>query len=183
MNSNEHLSIPKRSFVLLDTNILIDSLKFPREFSVLYAELRHLEIVPIIESTIRFEFLRGLKRGIEEARAGEEFLSELCGPDHVVLMPDKDIFDRALAIAHIYMDADNKHASVPDTLIAAQMGKYARNKKGFAEMFLATQNHRDFPPVLFKRIDDMLITLADGSIKTVGFYRFCKERFEALSST
>ncbi|MDE1944298.1 MAG: PIN domain-containing protein [Patescibacteria group bacterium] len=178
----ERLSIPEHSFVLLDTNVLIDSSKFPEEFSVLYAELRRLEIVPVIESTIRLEFLRGLKRGPEELRAGEEFLTALCGTDHLVLAPDKDIFDRALTIARIYLNADNKSSSVADTLIAAQLSKYARTASTVAELFLATQNHRDFPPVLFDRVDTMLVTLADGSIRTIGFYRFKKARFDQLAS-
>ncbi|MHB8914037.1 MAG: PIN domain-containing protein [Minisyncoccota bacterium] len=173
------LSIPERSFVLLDTNILVDSSKHPKEFGVLYAELKKLDITLVTESTIRFEFLRGLYRDLE---AGKQLLTELCGPDHAVLFPDAGIFDRALTISRIYMNADNKSASVPDTLIAAQMCKYARDTQSAAEMFLATQNHRDFPPVLFECTDDILITLADGSIKVVGFYRFRKDRFKALSS-
>lgn len=177
MKEREILSIPKRSFVLLDANVLIDSSKAPSEFAALYAEFARLEIVPILESTIRFEFLRG----VPDAEAGEQLLVEFCGEDMVTLVPDKDIFRRALSIARIYMRADNKKTNVPDTLIAAQMGRYARDTKDVAEMFLATQNHKDFPPVLFQRVDDLLVTLADGSIKTIGFYRFRKDRFEEFS--
>ena len=178
MKDSASLSLPERSFVLLDTNVLIDSSKYPKEFSALYSELERLSIVPVIESTVRFEFLRGL----QHIEAGELLLKALCGPDAIVLVPDSDIFDRALSIARIYMRADNKSTSVPDTLIAAQMGKYARDTHDMSEMFLATQNHRDFPPVLFERVDDVLVTLTDGSIKTIGFYRFHKDRFDALSS-
>ncbi len=171
------LSIPSHSFVLLDTNVLVDTSKYPLEFSALYTELERLEIGSMIESTICFEFLRGL-RNIDD---GEKLLEELCGFEHIVLVPNKGIFNLALSIARIYMKSDNKSTNVPDTLIAAQMCKYARVRQVESQLFLATQNHRDFPPVLFERVDDALITLADGSVKIIGFYRFNKERFEKLS--
>lgn len=170
------LSISKHGFVLLDTNILIDTSKYPKEFSVLHSELQRLEISSVVESTIQFEFLRGLKN----QSVGEQLLDELCGGDRIVLGPDKDIFDRALAISRIYYRSDNKQVRVADVLIAAQICKFARNSSSEYELLLATQNHKDFPPVLFKRVEDMLITLTDGSIKTIGFYRFCKNKFEQL---
>ncbi len=171
------LSIPQHSFVLLDTNVLVDTSKYPLEFSVLYTELERLLIGAMIESTVRFEFLRGMRN----TKDGEKLLEELCGKGYTVLVPDSNIFTLALAVARIYMKSDNKSTSVPDTLIAAQMCKYARTKQEKSQLFLATQNHRDFPPTLFERVDDTLITLTDGSIKIVGFYRFRKDRFEKLS--
>ena len=162
---------------MLDTNVLVDTSRYPSEFSVLYDELERLGIGSIIESIIRFEFLRGL-RNIKD---GEKLLEELCGAGPTVLVPDSDIFISALAIARIYVKSNNKDAKVPDTLIAAQMCKYARAKQGKYQLFLATQNHRDFPPILFERVDDVLITLGDGSIKIIGFYRFRKDIFEKFS--
>ncbi len=173
LTNTKELSIPEHSFVLLDTNVLIDTTKYPADFQYLHAELKRLSIQSIIEHTIKFEFLRGLK----DVKAGEQLLNELCGLGHVTLVPSQDIFERALVISDIYMKSDNKYASLADTLIAAQMCRYARDKKGEYEMYLATQNHRDFPPVLFERVDDMLLTLHDGNIKVIGFYRFRKDVF------
>lgn len=170
------LHIPTRGFVLLDTNILIDTSKYPAEFSALHIELQRLNISTIVESTIQFEFLRGLKNPTD----GEALLKELCGNGRVVLSPDKDIFERAAHISRIYYKNDNKVTKIADVLIAAQICKYARNQSQENELLLATQNHRDFPPVLFKRVEDVLITLADGSIKVIGFYRFRKEQYEKL---
>lgn len=170
------LSISKHGFVLLDTNVLIDTSKYLTEFSVLHNELQRLEISAIVESTIQFEFLRGLKN----VAAGEQLLDQLCGGERTVLSPDKAIFDRALSISRIYQRSDNKHVKVADVLIAAQICKFARDSSSEYELLLATQNHKDFPPVLFERVEDLTITLADGSIKVIGFYRFRKNQFEKL---
>ena len=170
------LSITERGFVLLDTNILIDTAKYPEEFSVLHNELKHLHIHSVIESTIRFEFLRGLRNPKE----GEDLISALCGNDNLVLHPDKDTFERALSISQIYYRNDNKQVKISDVIIAAQIAKYARTTSNETELLLATQNHKDFPPVLFKRIDDLLVTLPDGSIKIIGFYRFRLDNFNQL---
>jgi predicted nucleic acid-binding protein len=168
------LQIPEGGFVLLDTNVLIDTSKYPVEFSSLHIELKRLNISAIIESTIQFEFLRGLKNPSD----GEILLDELCGKGRTVLAPDKDIFERASHISRIYYKTDNKMTKIADVLIAAQICRYARSQSQQNELLLATQNHRDFPPVLFERVEDTFITLADGSIKVVGFYRFRKDNYD-----
>ncbi len=170
------LSIPERGFVLLDTNVLIDTVKYPAEFSTLHNELARLKVISVTESTIRFEFLRGLRNVAD----GEALLSELCGAHHLVLNPDKDTFDKALKISQIYVRNDNKQVKIADIMIAAQIAKYAKVAGDVTELLLATQNHKDFPPVLFDRVDEVLITLQDGSVKIIGFYRFKLDRFKQL---
>ncbi len=172
------LSIAQRGFVLLDTNILIDTTKYPEEFSVLHTELKRLYINSVIESTIKFEFLRGLR----SPKEGELLLEALCGAGHIVLNPDKHTFETALEISQIYYRNENKQVKISDVIIAAQIAKYARSESVETELLLATQNHKDFPPVLFDRVEDLLITLADGSIKVIGFYRFRLDRFNQLKS-
>ncbi len=172
------LQIPEGGFVLLDTNVLIDTSKYPEEFSRLHTELKRLNISAIVESTIQFEFLRGLRNPVD----GEVLLDELCGKGRTVLAPNKDIFEHASHISRIYYKNDNKITKIADVLIAAQICRYSRNQSQQNELLLATQNHRDFPPVLFERVEDMLITLADGSIKVIGFYRFRKEQYDQLKA-
>lgn len=170
------LSITQRGFVLLDTNILIDTTKFPEEFSVLHNELKRLHINSVVESTIKFEFLRGLRN----VQVGQLLLDALCGAGHMVLHPDKSTFETALHISQIYYKNENKQVKISDVIIAAQIAKYARGERNETELLLATQNHKDFPPVLFDRVENLLITLADGSIKVIGFYRFRLDRFNQL---
>lgn len=169
-------NLAKGSSVLLDTNILIDTSKHETVFGELFIELNRLHVVPIIERTIRFEFLRGFG----DQQKGIDFLDEFV-PDATILTPDKTIFQIALDISHIYLRSDNKHTSVPDALIAAQLCKYTHGAKAKYPVYLATQNHKDFPPVLFERVEECLLTLPDGKIKVVGFYRFKKEIFDDLT--
>lgn len=171
------LRIPERGYVLLDTNVLIDTSKYPEEFSTLYKEFEKLHISTVLESTIRFEFLRGISKPSE----GDKFLEELFGTDCLLLKPDQNIFDSALQIGGVFKRNDNKQVKIADLLIAAQICKYAKDSTAHTELILATQNHKDFPPVLFERIDDYLVTLSDGSIKTIGFYRFKKARLIKLA--
>lgn len=179
MSGNPDLTaIPLRSFVLLDTNILIDSAKFPESFTPFYRTLEEREVQTVLESTIQFEFLRGF----QVRKNAEEFLEAFLGKDRFTLVPDKDLFEMALRIAHVYYLADNKHIKIADALIAAQISKYARSASDANELLLATQNHKDFPPVLFQRLAVHLVTLPDGSIKTLGVYRFDLEVFKKFSS-
>ena len=162
----------------MDTNVLIDTFKFPDDFSVLYNELENRKIISVTESTIRFEFLRGLRN----IKRGEDLLDQLCGENHLVLQPDKETFEKALQISQIYLQTDNTQTKIADVIIAAQIAKFAKNPGNATELLLATQNHMDFPPVLFQRVQELLITLADGSIKIIGFYRFRLDRFNELKS-
>jgi len=172
----KQLEIPAGSSVLLDTNVLIDTTKNPESFSKFFNALSSLHIASITEQTIRFEFLRGLR----DVEAGENLLQKLCGKNHLVLSSDSDIFDRALKIAGIYLKSDNKHTGIADALIAAQLSKYARENNRYP-LYLATQNHKDFPPVLFHRIDEFLLTLPDGTIKVIGLYSFRKNVYDSMS--
>jgi predicted nucleic acid-binding protein len=168
--------IPTRSHVLLDTNILIDALKHPKDFAVFFAYLQKKEAAAVLEEVIQLEFLRGIR----DKKVGQELLSGLFGDDYITLSPSKDIFTRALHIADMYLRSDNKQVSLPDTLIAGQMCRYAREQASEYELLLATQNHRDFPPILFNRVAVFCVTLRDGSIKTIGFYRFEIKRYQQL---
>jgi len=171
------LNIPERSHVLLDTSVLIDASKNITEYEVLFNRLTQSRATFTIDKIIELEFLRGFST----QEIGKRVLSDMSGDDEpVVLSLDDVVFEKALEIVQIYKKADNKDGKIPDVLIAAQIAKYAKdvNGKQHGVLVLATQNHRDFPPVLFDRIDDMLITLKDGSIKVIGFYVFSLDKYD-----
>ncbi len=162
-------SIPTGAHILLDTNVLVDMSKHSGEFTVLHDFLRKNKLVRLIDQTIQFEFLRNFR---SKANA-HKFLIGLFGPLSDVTLPVSDeIYENALEIARICHLVDNKDISFADALIGGQIMKYTRSKLDKNSVILASQNHRDFPPILFERVDELLVTLKDGSIRVVGFYIF-----------
>lgn len=161
----------KPSAILLDTNILVDSIKFGHVYATLYAELERAGLGAALDHVVQLEFARGLP-----PTKAEEFLRKLFGSDRLVLPVRENLFQLALRISHVYLKTENKNCNLPDLLIAAQMALYSKDDGQKYDLLLATQNHKDFPPVFFDRIDEMILTLPDGSIKVVGFYRFNRKR-------
>ena len=72
----------------------------------------------------------------------------------------------AQIISAIAYRASNKVLDLADCIIAAQIATYHKNSS-LAKLYLATQNHADFPPAIFNRVYTELITLDDGKIKIV----------------
>ena len=168
----------RNKHVLLDTNILIDSSKFPDEFGSFFDLLNEKSVISVIDQTIKFEFLRGAQNNAEYKKL-EDFLDLLFGQNRLELEPNRATFDVARKIASLSYRTGNKSIKLGDSLIAAQVEKYSRNGSG--NLFLATQNHKDFPPFLFNCVYVHLITLKDGSIKPVGIYEFNTYNFKKLS--
>lgn len=169
------LKIPPYSTLLLDTNVLIDSVEYPEEFQQFYDALNAVESVShTLSPIIRLEFFRGFGN---KAKANE-LLERALGKDNFTLPIDQKDYDLAYDIARIYLSTANKKISTGDLLIASEVAKYSIPKRKTAQMVLATQNHKDFSPVLFDLIDVMNIPLRNGQIKTIGFYTFDADRFD-----
>jgi predicted nucleic acid-binding protein len=121
--------------------------------------------------------MRGIRK-MEQVEAYEKFLTKLYGKDRLELRVDDSIFQTATNIAIIYGRSKFSDIEYGDCLIAAQMYKYAHSN-----LYLATQNHDDFPRLIFDRVGVYTI---DGrksdQIFNIGIYTFNKSRFEKLLS-
>jgi len=171
------LKIPAYSTILLDTNVLIDSVEYPEEFQWLYNALNDVESIShTLSPIIRLEFFRGFANKVK----ANELLERALGKDNFILPIDQKDYDLAYEIARVYLSNGNKKISIGDLLIASEVAKYSIPKRTSTPLVLATQNHKDFSPVLFDLVDVMNIPLRNGQIKTIGFYVFNADRFDKV---
>ncbi len=172
------LEFLRGNFILLDTNILIDAIKYQEQFGALFSDIRKNNCSPVVEPVIEFEFYRGARNN-KELCLFKEFIEETHGkePDRLN-RPNEDTFKLAQLISAIAYRTDNKALNLADCIIAAQIAKYVGNNLG--RLFLATQNHSDFPPAIFDRVYTKLIELPDGKLKTIGIYAIDNTRFKLL---
>ena len=174
----ENIKELERQYVLLDTNVLIDSTKYPEEFDSFFGLLKKFHVESVIDYVVKFEFLKGA-RNKDEYKKHIKFLDLLCGTDRHELFLNKEIFEVAENISRIAYKSSNKNLSLNDSLIAAQIQKYSKTNSN--RLFLATQNHKDFLPTLFEQIYIHTFTLKDGVIKNICIYTFRENIYKELT--
>lgn len=164
----------KNKFLLLDTNILIDSSKYPEDFQGFYDSLKKLNVSSVLDQTVKMEFMRGVQNK-EQQESFNSFLEALFGKGHLVLQLDNSIIEMASKLAIIY-GRNKKSAEIGDYFIAAQMCKYSSSSE---TLFLATRNNDDFPRLVFDRIHIYTIDVKKtDQIINIGIYKFNKENFD-----
>ncbi len=168
------LEFLRGNYILLDTNILIDGIKYPNEFGEFFNAVKQNNCSTVVEPVIEFEFFRGARNN-KELLLFKEFMTLVFGqsPERVT-RPNEETFKTAQLISAIAYRTDNKTLDLADCLISAQIAKY------MGKLFLATQNHTDFPSAIFDRVYTKLIELPDGKLKTIGIYVIDKSRFTLL---
>lgn len=176
----EDLRFLARANIILDANVLIDGIKFFDESSNFFEAVQVNNCCPLIDSVVEFEFFRGARNAKEESLF-LAFIAKVFGVEPFRLpIPDRDTFKLAQTIAKIAFRSENKPLDFADCLIAANCVRYAR--PGAEKVYLATQNHADFPPAIFDRKHVVLVPLPDGRIKTIGIYAVNEERLKDFSS-
>lgn len=163
-------------FLLLDTNVLVNTTKYPHQMADIFTRLLDNKITLVLDELVKFEFLRKAESA-EELDRLKIFLKELFNISNI----DKTDFNlvgesivAATEIANIYSRRlKNSRIELTDCFLAGQMQKY--NKAG-DKLFFATSNHKDFPPLLFERIGIETIDTVEDIIN-IGFYRFRNDSF------
>lgn len=167
-------------FVLLDTNVLIDSAKYHPAYKSLYDELRSYNAQSLFDETVQFE-LRSGATSATEIKLQNQFITLVLGSPSILPPPSVAHFRMATNIARISKVAGNHEMKIGDCLIGAAIGEFARARGGNNEAFIATQNHKDFSPHLFKREAVRVVELpSNGALKVVGFYSFNYLEFDRL---
>lgn len=176
----ENLQEIKNQFLLIDTNVIIDASKNAKEFSSFFEKILKYEVKPLLDLTIQLEFVRGA-RSLEEADKHQEFINKLLGGSSSPMQLSNDIYRLAKEISIVLNKSSTlvKPMKLGDCLIAAHIAKFSK-ESSMARVYLATQNHQDFSPILFKQVFLYPIRLADGKIKLIGIYKFDNLAFETL---
>ncbi len=172
----EDLSWLKNKFVLLDTNILIDSAKNPVEFESFYSLLSNHDVKSVFDYTITFEFL-SYAVSSKQIMDYNLFLDHTFGAkkNQLQLPTSPKLFKVAQNISLIANRTDNNKIGLADCLIGAQLAQYSDGS-----LFLATQNHSDFPPCIYDLMCKQIIRLKSGKIKVIGIYKLNKEQYLEL---
>ncbi len=164
-------------YVLLDTNVLIDISKHPKDFIEFFEYLRAHKVNSVIDQTTKLEFFRGA-RSSRELETFKEFLKKILGnkgldienvPEH-----NRKLYSNATSISLISNHLDAKRLSLGDVLIAASLVQFP------GQIILATQNHTDFSLPIFKRIGEFIVRIKSGHLRLVGFYVFDAEVYKDL---
>ncbi len=167
----------KDKFILLDTNVLIHSSKNTEEYSSFYSALHSHNVKAVLEECVRFEFLRSVSDK-KERKEYELLLSLLTGSasDPWVLPVSSETFATAKDIANLYTRDNKPKIEFGDCMIAAQMHKYAGSG-----LYLATENHNDFPRILFELVCTHVVDVSKrGELHTIGIYKFRIDNYKKL---
>lgn len=168
-----------KKYLLLDTNILIDSAKYANSFEPFYTKLEKLDIALIIDSSIELEFLRSANtlKNLQEKINYLELLLGRKGSKKEIPIPIKDeTLKDARRLSNLYHHLKikkNKSISAVDCLLAAHLKKYKNN------LYLATANNSDFTTKIFSRIHIFNIEIED-EIKNIGIYKFSEEKYSKV---
>lgn len=168
-------SILKDKYLLLDTNILINCSKFPPLFKGFLNKLIDNDITPVIDHTVRFEFLRKADSAYQRTVL-EAFLNSLF-PNVMELPFNKETVTDAIDFANIYAWKKEKAISLADCFLASAMKKF-NEKATNPLLYLATENHKDFPEYVFKRIGIETVERTRTDIHNIGVYEFDNNGFK-----
>lgn len=157
----------RNKFLLLDTNILINSSKFRDDFQPFYDEISRLKTQSVLDHTVKLEFFRGAKTK-DQKNSFTSFIATLFGKDYHELKVDNQILETAVKLAMIY-NKKNVKVELGDYLIGAQMQRFS----GSQTLYLATNDHHDFPRFIFDRVYIHTIDIKRADlIINVGIYKF-----------
>jgi len=160
-----------RQHILLDTNILIASIKQSIGIKVFTDFLSENECTQIIIDAVSFELL-GYSKDPSEYKILDNFLK----PFIKIPSKNEDVNNAiwlSVLIKH-KIPQIRKQISYTDFLIAAQLMKYKKR------IILATTNWRDFPDIIFDRIKIMAIDTGK-EVLTIAFIQFNQEKYKKIA--
>lgn len=164
----------ENKYILLDTNVIIYSIKYLNEFKGFFEELEKYNISPGIDWSVKLEFLR-TSNTYEKLESKQRFLNLLLGDkkNRMELHISNETFEdaRNISILYNFLNIKKKNnISLIDCLIAAQLKKYKNN------LFLATTNNSDFPLKIFNRVKLYNVEVQDD-IFNIGIYQFSEPKY------
>lgn len=164
----------KEKWILLDTNLIINSSKNLKSFENFFLELKQNDIVPCIDECINLEYLRTSNSNASLSKKST-YLNVLLGKDMTVLKINGGTLKDARRLSILNSAFNNsRDMDFADSMIAAQLKQYGD------KIALATCNNKHFTTKLFNRILVKTIE-AEDEIFTVGFYEFSEEKYNNLA--
>lgn len=154
-------------YLLLDTSVVISFGRYRVFYEPFIDTLFKYSVQPLIHDVVRAELL-AYTTTASERETVENLISTLTrqkSADSLVKFETKH-FDYAVQLGQEYKRSGvSKKIGLPDLLIGSALLAY---QKG-GQLFLATENHDDFPSPVFKRNGIETIDCVN-SIHTIGIY-------------
>jgi len=162
----------ENKFLLLDSNIIINYSKFTPFYDPVFEQLTEHEVKLTVDPFVKFEVLRFAENEQERQDFEEEIFDNLLSGDDLPMpVADEELYTLATKIGNFYQATVSQSSDIEaiDVFLAARMLKFARSDRENS-LFLATENHKDFPSELFTRIGIETIDRSDDQIHNIGFY-------------
>lgn len=144
--------------LLLDTNIFIDALLHPSDFTDFFNKLKNAEITLATIDLVKIEFLRGAADDATYNQK-EEVLKKITD---IILPTDSSIIQHSYSLIKKYKAA-GKTLAMADLYLGASLFKYP------STLFLLTRNVTDYPMRIFN-INFIINYPIDRGIFTYGIY-------------
>lgn len=158
----EFISVVKDHQILLDTNIFIDVLINPIQFTNLLKELKENGCNLFTTELVAAEFIRGTV-SIDKILQREKLIEDII---ESYLPITNQTFENCLKLIKLYGE-DSKSLSITDLLLGSFL---VDNPK---ELLLITKNITDFPTNIFK-LETFINLIYRKSIQTYGIYSYPK---------
>mgnify|MGYP002032163840 CR=1 FL=1 len=159
----------QNQFLLLDTSFVISFGRYKKFYAPLIDEIFKSDVQVLINDVVRFE-LTAFARNENEKKDVQDLIEHLSQGkvEDSLLNFDRSNFDRAASLAQAYTKNGTpfKEGMMGDLLIGADLLKY---KDSSVNVFLATENNKDFPTKVFERVGVEAIDCGN-EINVVGFY-------------
>lgn len=179
----------KQNYLLIDTNVIIYSAKYPEQFRVFFDELFSEPTLKCYNDVIRYEFLRG-SDSPQDLKEKREYLDYLFGNQHVqirdmlMLHIDSETYEDARRISNLYYFYNQlpKHQRkiippIPiDKITFTDLILTGQLKQQHNSLALATTNIDDFPTLVLDRRFVRAIDIGHHII-TIAIYTFSEEKY------
>lgn len=156
----EFFSTVKDCHLILDTNVFVDAYSNPREFKVLFDELKKNGVVLITLDLVLFEFLKGASED-QKFQVKKEFLETIVDAYQPVTKYTSDI---GIDLIKEYRER-GKGVEPVDFLLGAALKQYRR------VAYLMTKNTNHFPSAVFDLKSYLLMEKAQ-SLQAYGIYSY-----------
>lgn len=149
----------KYKHLLLDTNVFIDGLLHPNDFSDFFGTLKANEVTLVTIDLVKIEFLRGSQDADTYKKKDEVFSSVIDS----ILPTDQNIVNNVYQLIKQYK-ISGKTVAIADLFLGANLMKYS------SRLYLLTRDTTDFPANIFS-LDFIINYPLPKGIFTYGVYK------------
>lgn len=152
------LGLPNESWIVIDTNFLIDFYSKQQAYAQVVRELKNRGNSIVSVEHVRCEFIRSKTKDVVKSKS--EFFSQLI---ESLLPLDQEVYKLVQPTIEAYGE-DIEKVSITDLFLACTIQRYSK-------VHLLTRNHSDFPTKLFSR-SHIFTVESEKDVKAYALYQY-----------